>query len=104
MRPIATMLGVNEVIAIDLEQAAGLYTGVTSGVLSFREGKVTRLKACHLQGSIGYSDSINDLPLLHAVQYAGVVNSGPALRQQAQQQRGPCYAWRLAEEAEQSFD
>lgn len=102
VRRIAAMLGVGDVIAIELEQAAGNYTGATKGVLSFREGKVERLQAWlqshggSLHDSYGYSDSVNDLPLLHAVQHASVVNPSPALKQVSDQHRWRQYDWQLA--------
>ncbi|MFW0758314.1 HAD family hydrolase [Pseudomonas sp. H11T01] len=103
VRRIAAMLGVSEVIAIELEQVAGNFTGATKGVLSFREGKVERLQAWlqdhgnSLQGSYGYSDSVNDLPLLHAVQHACVVNPAPALKQVSDQHQWRQYDWQLAQ-------
>ncbi|HWV09958.1 MAG TPA: HAD-IB family hydrolase, partial [Pseudomonas sp.] len=42
---IAERLGVEDVLAIDLEQQHGCYSGRTRGVLTYREGKVTRLDA-----------------------------------------------------------
>jgi phosphoserine phosphatase len=103
VRRVAAMLGVSEVIAIELEQVAGNFTGATKGVLSFREGKVERLQAwlqsngSSLQGSYGYSDSVNDLPLLHAVQHACVVNPAPALKQVSDQLQWQQYDWQLAQ-------
>ncbi len=85
VRPLMQLLGIDAVIAIELEQQQGHYTGKTRGVLSFREGKVTRLNQWlesqnqTLEGSFGYSDSINDLPLLQSVTHAHVVNPSPAL-------------------------
>ena len=96
VKPIAALLGVNEVLAITLEQQGGVYTGQTRGVLSFREGKVTRLTDWMVQqgetlaGSSGYSDSINDLPLLQAVERPAVVNPAPRLLTQAQ-----ALGWRI---------
>lgn len=101
VRRIAAMLGVDDVIAINLEQEAGRYTGATEGVISFREGKVERLDewlACHgqsLLGSHGYSDSVNDLPLLHAVQHASVVNPSPLLKQVSDEHQWRQFDWRL---------
>jgi len=71
----ALYLGIAHVIATEPELANGMFTGATTGVLNMREGKVTRLHAWlgdrgdTLAGfdSTGYSDSINDLPLLEAV-------------------------------------
>ena len=71
----AIHLGIGEVIATEPALRDGVFTGATTGVLNMREGKVTRLHAwlaergLALAGfdSTGYSDSINDLPLLEAV-------------------------------------
>lgn len=104
VRRVAAMLGVDEVIAIELEQEGGSFTGATKGILSFREGKVERLQAwlkhhgSNLQGSYGYSDSVNDLPLLHVVQHACVVNPAPALKQVSDQHQWRQYDWQLAQD------
>ncbi len=71
--PICTRLGVDALIATELEVADNGYTGEVAGVPAFREGKITRLYAWleesnhSLAGSCFYSDSINDLPLLEVV-------------------------------------
>ncbi len=41
--PIAAHLGIDEVLAIDLEVHDGRFSGRTEGVLTYREGKVIRL-------------------------------------------------------------
>lgn len=43
VKPIAARIGVDEVLAIDLEVLDGHYTGRTLGTLTYREGKVLRL-------------------------------------------------------------
>jgi HAD superfamily hydrolase (TIGR01490 family) len=71
--PIAKALGVDHLLAIELEEKDGRYTGKVSGVPSYREGKITRLNAwlknqdCSMEGAYFYSDSHNDLPLLETV-------------------------------------
>lgn len=108
VRRIASMLGVDDVIAIELEMKAGSYTGATRGVLSFQEGKVQRLHAWlesngeSLLGSYGYSDSVNDLPLLHAVQHASVVNPSLSLKQVAEQHQWRQYAWQLDQDIQKT--
>jgi HAD superfamily hydrolase (TIGR01490 family) len=90
-RPIADLFGIDTLIAPIPEFRNGKYTGELSGVPSFREGKVTRLKAwlkenpCSLEGSYFYSDSINDLPLLKLVDNPIVVDPDDALLAIAQQ-------------------
>ncbi len=99
VHPIAALLGVNEVLAIELAQQDACYSGQTRGVLSFREGKVTRLREWmsqqgeSLQGSTGYSDSINDLPLLQAVEQGRVINPGPSLEREARLRGWQVLTW-----------
>ena len=92
--PIATDLGFapEELIATELEEADGVFTGANTGVLNMREGKVERLaawlEARQLPRSVigratFYSDSANDLPLLAAVGRAVAVDPDPRLRDEA---------------------
>lgn len=90
VKPIAERIGIDEVLAIDLEVVDGHYTGRTLGTLTYREGKVQRLLAL-LQGDDRpladahfYSDSRNDLPLLERVGHPHVVNADPVLLEHAQ--------------------
>ena len=97
--PMAKMLGMDHCVAILLDEEAGMLTGQTRGTLSFREGKVARINQLfagrdHLwQGSFGYSDSHNDLPMLRAVSHPHAVNPAPALRQQAEELGWPVCEW-----------
>ena len=83
----AEHLGVEHLIAIEPEIVEGRFTGRADGVLNMREGKVTRLHAwLHARGeqlqdyaSVAYSDSINDKPLLEAVDEAVAVDPDPKL-------------------------
>ena len=88
-RPIAQRLGVDELIAVELEQGAdGWITGEIRGTPSFREGKVTRvhdwLRARGLDWSDAeltfYSDSMNDLPLLERAAHPVATNPDARLR------------------------
>lgn len=87
---IAERLGIEEVLAIDCELQHGCYSGKTSGVLTYREGKVTRLQAWleaegeTLDGAHFYSDSRNDLPLLQRVPHPHAVNPDAVLREYAE--------------------
>lgn len=98
--PIAERLGVNEVLAIDLEERHGCYSGNTQGILTYREGKVKRLQAWlteqgeNLDGAYFYSDSRNDLPLLSLVTQPRVVNPDPVLKAHAEQAGWPVLNWR----------
>jgi HAD superfamily hydrolase (TIGR01490 family) len=97
---IAARLKVEEVLAIDLEQQHGCYSGRTQGVLTYREGKVTRLLEWleqhgeSLDGAYFYSDSRNDLPLLQRVDKPHTVNPDPVLRRHAEQAGWPVLSWR----------
>jgi HAD superfamily hydrolase (TIGR01490 family) len=100
-RPIATALGVSELIAIELERdASGWITGGIQGTPSFREGKVTRVKQWlderhrtwdEVEMTF-YSDSINDLALLEKATHPVATNPDPRLRTVAIE-RG----WRILE-------
>jgi HAD superfamily hydrolase (TIGR01490 family) len=97
----AQHLGVQDLIATDAEIQKGLFTGKTAGVLNMREGKVTRLKMwCKAQAldwaqleTWGYSDSINDLPLLEAVTHATVTQGDLKLRAEAAKRGWPQIEW-----------
>ena len=41
--PIAARIGIEEVLGINLSVSHGVYDGKTEGVLTYREGKITRL-------------------------------------------------------------
>ena len=80
-------LGFAHVIATEPELVNGVFSGVATGVLNMRAGKVSRLHAwLAVRGdrlekfeSAAYSDSINDLPLLEAVDHAVAVNADAKL-------------------------
>lgn len=88
-RPIATLLGVDALIATELQRdTAGRVTGEVQGVPSFREGKVRRvndwlardgLRLGDFERSFFYSDSTNDLALLEQVSHPVATNPAPAL-------------------------
>ena len=72
-RPIAERLGVAELLGCRVERVDGRFTGRATGTLTYREGKVRRLREWLaaegevLEGAYFYSDSHNDLPLLERV-------------------------------------
>ncbi len=79
----AHYFGIHHLLATEPELGAdGAFTGRTAGVLNMREGKVERLhgwlreRGARLEAfeSTAYSDSINDLPLLQAVDVAVAVD------------------------------
>ncbi|MBG7014904.1 HAD family phosphatase [Pseudomonas aeruginosa] len=100
VKPIAARIGVDEVLAIDLEVLDGHYTGRTLGTLTYREGKVLRLLDLlegddrQLADAWFYSDSRNDLPLLKLVGHPTTVNPDPTLLAYAKEMGWPVNAWR----------
>ncbi|MDP1647383.1 MAG: HAD family hydrolase [Rubrivivax sp.] len=98
-RPIAGLLGVDELIATDLARdEAGRVTGTIDGVPAFREGKIARVQQWlaargralgDFERSTFYSDSTNDLPLLERVSHPVATNPGPALERIAQERGWP---------------
>ncbi|ELQ18440.1 hypothetical protein A986_04996 [Pseudomonas fluorescens BRIP34879] len=97
--PIAARIGIDEVLGIELDVSHGVYSGQTLGVLTYREGKITRLMQWleqtgeTLEGAHFYSDSRNDLPLLLKVDHPHVVNPDPVLRAHAEQAGWPIHHW-----------
>ena len=88
-RPIASAFGVQELIAVQLERGPdGWITGEIRGVPSMREGKVERVAQWLAARGLGwsdvrttfYSDSMNDLPLLEAVDHPVATNPDATLR------------------------
>jgi HAD superfamily hydrolase (TIGR01490 family) len=104
-RPIASALGVDELIAIELERDAGSggsgwITGAILGVPSFRAGKVLRFEAWltarqWARSAVDvtfYTDSFNDLPLMEIADHPVATNPDERLRTTALK-RG----WRILE-------
>jgi HAD superfamily hydrolase (TIGR01490 family) len=89
VEPICDKLGVDHLIATELEQHNNRYTGHVSGIPSYKEGKVTRLNdwltntGHNMEGSSFYSDSINDLPLLEIVERPVAVDPCDLLKAEA---------------------
>jgi HAD superfamily hydrolase (TIGR01490 family) len=86
-RPIADELGVRDLIATDIEEMDGVFTGKPRGTPTFREGKIQRVdewlaakgrKLADFE-SWFYSDSLNDLPLLERVDHPVAVDPDPTL-------------------------
>ena len=98
-RPIATLFGVDQLIATELQRdAEGRVTGEVLGVPAYREGKVTRVQqwlarqglACDdFERITFYSDSTNDLPLLECVSHPVATNPAPALERIAAERGWP---------------
>ncbi len=99
-QPIVEELGIQNLLAIEVEQIDGRYTGKSVGVPSFKEGKVTRLEdwlresGHSLEGSVFYSDSHNDIPLLDLVETAIVVDGDEQLLAHAAKNNWQCISLR----------
>ncbi|OUS24066.1 phosphoserine phosphatase [Gammaproteobacteria bacterium 45_16_T64] len=99
-RPIAELLGVDDILATDPEIKDNRYTGKVSGTPCFQEGKITRLRQWltqnqyPLDGSYFYSDSINDLPLLEVVDNPFAVDPDEKLTTEAQNRNWPIISLR----------
>jgi HAD superfamily hydrolase (TIGR01490 family) len=96
--PIARAFGIQHLIGVVPEIAAGRYTGRFVGTPSFKEGKVVRvhewlagmgLALEDFEASFFYSDSVNDVPLLERVTRPYAVNPSPALRTIAMREGWP---------------
>jgi HAD superfamily hydrolase (TIGR01490 family) len=98
--PIATRLGVDDILASNAEILDGRYTGKGTGTPCFQGGKVTRLqewlteKNYNLDGAYFYSDSINDLPLLEQVPNPVAVDPDERLEKIAQERGWPIMSLR----------
>lgn len=104
--PIAAALGIEHVLAVELEVATSeegrVYTGYSQGVLSYRGGKVIRFQQWLEEHAITpshttfYSDSRNDLPLLQYVDCAVAVNPDPVLAEVASVEGWRRLDWRAS--------
>lgn len=98
--PIVALYGIEHLIATTPTFDAGRYTGGFDGVPCFQAGKVQRLQQwleeqqADLTDSWFYSDSHNDLPLLHQVSHAVAVDPDDKLRAAAQAQGWPIISLR----------
>ncbi len=90
-QPIADYFGIQHLIATEPKVVDGNYTTEIEGTPCFQEGKVKRLhdwmKAnnTNLEGSCLYSDSMNDIPLLEAVDTAIAVQPDEILTKTAKE-------------------
>ena len=97
-RPIARALGVEHLLAVELERgASGWYSGAIRGMPSMPEGKVQRMSewlaarglAWGDVDSTFYSDSFNDVPLLERVDHPVGTNPDARLRALATERGWP---------------
>lgn len=90
--PIAHEFGVEHLIATEVEEIDGQYTGRGTGIPCFKEHKITRLDMWlsdqgllweDVTESWFYSDSLNDLPLLQRVTHPFAVDPDATLEAHA---------------------
>lgn len=92
-QPIALEFGVDNLLATDLEEIDGRFTGKIEGIPCYQEGKVEKLRAWIEANSPGstmgdacfYTDSVNDLPLLESVAEPVAVDPDDSLSSIARQ-------------------
>lgn len=99
-QPIAKRLGIPHLLASDVEEVDGEYTGNPTGTPCFQDGKVKRLHAWlaenneTLEDATFYSDSRNDCPLLEAVDKPVAVDPDDYLRDVAESRGWPVISLR----------
>jgi HAD superfamily hydrolase (TIGR01490 family) len=90
-RPIAKELGVEHLVATEIEEIDGRFTGKPRGTPCFREGKIARVDEwlASLGKRLGdfeswfFSDSLNDVPLLERVDHPVAVDPDATLESHA---------------------
>lgn len=99
-KPIASRLGIDELLGCTAEIIDGVYSGQITGTPCFQEGKVARLNhwlesnPFSIEESFFYSDSHNDIPLLEAVGEPIAVDPDSKLQEYANQQGWPIISLR----------
>jgi HAD superfamily hydrolase (TIGR01490 family) len=91
--PIARELGVEHLVATDIEEIEGKFTGKPRGTPCFREGKIENVdqwlkakgKRLGDYETWFYSDSLNDMPLLERVDHPVAVDPDPTLAAHAKE-------------------
>jgi phosphoserine phosphatase len=93
---------VPKLIATDIEEVDGVFTGKPRGTPTFREGKIERVNEWLASAGTSspttragfYSDSLNDLPLLERVTHPVAVDPDPTLRAHALERGWPVISLR----------
>jgi HAD superfamily hydrolase (TIGR01490 family) len=99
VEPIGEMLGADHVIATDMVQVDGRYTGEIE-FYAYAENKAVAIRRLaaeqgyDLSSSHAYSDSSSDIPMLAAVGHPYAVNPDKALRRTAAQRGWPVLEFR----------
>ena len=87
-RPVADLLSIDTLLATTPEIIDDRFTGRTTGVITYQEGKITALtnwlQNKQYSTTYFYSDSHNDLPLLEFVDVPIAVDPDEILAKQAQ--------------------
>ncbi len=97
--PLAATLGFDDVVATRYEERDGTYTGALDGHFVWGNGKRAAVREwaaaedVDLRASHAYSDSIYDLPLLHAVGHPHPLNPDPRLHAYSVLRRWPIEHW-----------
>jgi len=91
VNPIAKRLGFENIVATEVEIVNGVYSGKFQNTPALGEGKLQKVREwmrrndfSDFKNTTFYSDSINDLPLLSAVNKAVVVNPDNKLREECE--------------------
>ena len=89
VNPIAKRLGFENIVATEVELVDGVYTGKIKGIPALGEGKLKKVREWMLSNNFDdfknatfYSDSMNDFPLLLAVNKPIAVNPDNKLREE----------------------
>ncbi|ELV8625786.1 HAD family hydrolase [Vibrio cidicii] len=99
VKAVAQRLGIKQAIGIDLQLNGDRYSTQISGIPSYREGKVTRLKEWLKTENRSdvtihfYTDSINDLPLCQYADVTYLVNPCPQLEAYSAQTKWTKLKW-----------
>ena len=99
VQPIADYLGIDAVLAPQLREEGGQFTGELTTVPLIGERKAEVMQAfakqheISLKDSYAYGDSQSDLPMLKCVGNPVVVNPGKALRQKALDSGWELHEW-----------
>jgi HAD superfamily hydrolase (TIGR01490 family) len=101
--PIAREFGIPHLIACDLEEHDGVFTGKPRGIPSFQDGKIRRVEGwlatmgrriADYPMSSFYSDSRNDIPLLERVTRPVAVDPDDTLAELARERGWPVISLR----------
>ena len=102
IQPLATELGVDDVVAPSLITLNGCFTGELDGPPVGEEEKARLVRrfaeanAIDLSKSHAYGDSIADLPMLETVGHPHAVNPDKALAKAAAARNWPVHRWTVA--------